>query len=208
MENVHNWGNKKQTLAYILTSRGDHFRFGSVFIKKNNQTEIFFFKKINWNRTETGSNRPVSVRFGSVQFFRAKTGSNRFGSVFPVLAQFFRFGSVFPVWLGFGSFFSGFLSVSVRFFRFFCLENQNRTEPASFFKNLIGLISFFSVRFFRLFFFRFSRFNWFYCFFCSTLFIIENKKLDWFLTSRSFPVGDVDSNLHACLCDCEHLLSF
>jgi hypothetical protein len=30
--------------------------FGSVFIKKNNQTEIFFKNK-NQNRTETGSNR-------------------------------------------------------------------------------------------------------------------------------------------------------
>jgi hypothetical protein len=26
-------------------SRGDHFWFGSVFIKKSNQTEIFFLKK-------------------------------------------------------------------------------------------------------------------------------------------------------------------
>jgi hypothetical protein len=50
--------------------RGVHFRFGSVFIKKNNQTD-FFLKK-----TETGSNRPVLVRF-----CRAKTGSNQFGSV-------------------------------------------------------------------------------------------------------------------------------
>jgi hypothetical protein len=39
-------------------------RFGSVFIKKSNQTD--FFKKKNRNRTETGSNRPVSVRFGSI----------------------------------------------------------------------------------------------------------------------------------------------
>jgi hypothetical protein len=74
-------------------------RFGLVWFlsKKNNQTN--FFKK-NWNRTETGSNRPVSV-----WFFRAKTGSNRFGS-------FFRFGLVFSclarffsVWVRFG--FSG-----------------------------------------------------------------------------------------------------
>jgi len=26
-----------------VEDKGDHFRFGSVFIKKNNQTEIFFF---------------------------------------------------------------------------------------------------------------------------------------------------------------------
>lgn len=47
----------------IVWTRGDHFRFSSVFIYKNNQTEIL--KK---NR-----NRPVSVRFGSVQFFMEKT---------------------------------------------------------------------------------------------------------------------------------------
>jgi hypothetical protein len=42
--------------------------FGSVrfFPIKTNQTEIFFFLKSNRNRTETESNRPVSVRFGSV----------------------------------------------------------------------------------------------------------------------------------------------
>jgi len=102
-----------------VEDKGDHFRFGSVFIKKNNQTEIIFFKKKNRNRTETGSNRPVSVRF-----FRAKTGSNRFwlgffrfDSVFSVLARFFRFGSVFfRFFVGFGS---------VRFFRFF----GYKTEP-------------------------------------------------------------------------------
>jgi hypothetical protein len=70
--------------------------FGSVrFLSKKVTKPKFFLKK----KTETGSNRPVSVRFG---FFRAKTGSNQFGSVFPVLARFSRF------WLGF-------LSVSVQF---------------------------------------------------------------------------------------------
>ena len=81
----------------MIMTRGDHFRFGSVFINKSNQTEIFFFEK----KTETGSNRPVSVRF----FY----GKNRFK---PVWLGFLGFGSVFSVWLGF---FSGFLSVSVRF---------------------------------------------------------------------------------------------
>jgi hypothetical protein len=56
--------------------------FGSVFIKKNNQTEIFFKNK-NRSRTETGSNRPVSVRF-----FRTKP-------VQTGLVWFSRFGSVF-----------------------------------------------------------------------------------------------------------------
>ena len=42
---------------------GDYFLFGSVFIKEI--TKLIFLKK-NQNRTETGSNRPVSVRFGLV----------------------------------------------------------------------------------------------------------------------------------------------
>jgi hypothetical protein len=67
--------------------------FGSVFIKKSNQTEIFFLKK-NRNRVKpTGFGL---VRFG---FFREKP-------VQTGLARFFRF------WLGF---FSGFFPVSMRF---------------------------------------------------------------------------------------------
>jgi hypothetical protein len=77
---------------------GDYFQFGSVFIKKSNQTEFFL------NKTKTGSNRPVLVRF-----FRTKTNSN-------------RSGSVFSVWLGFFSglalFFSGLGSVRFDFFGF------------------------------------------------------------------------------------------
>ena len=68
-------------------TRGDHFRFDSVFIKKNKATKPK--KKIEEKKkTETSSNLPVSVRFG---FFRTKTGSNRFGSVFLVWLGFFRF---------------------------------------------------------------------------------------------------------------------
>jgi hypothetical protein len=56
----------------------------------------------------------------------------------------FRFGFLGKnrfklVWLGFFRFFS----VSVRFFAY-----KTETEPAGFFKILIGLINFFSVRFF------------------------------------------------------------
>jgi hypothetical protein len=143
--------------SLIISYKGNYFRFGSVFINKNNQTKIFFFEK----KTETGSNRPVSVRFGSVWFFRVKTGSNQFGSVFPVFARFsrfwlgfFRFFSVwlgFSVWIGFSGlarFFVGF--GSVRFFRF--LVYKTETEPAGFFKILIGLIGFF---------FRFDFFGFF-----------------------------------------------
>jgi hypothetical protein len=125
-----------------LYARGDHFRFGSVFIKKNNQTEIFFFEKKKPKPGQTDR-----FRFG---FFRAKTG----------LARFFQFWLDF---LGFGSVFSGFGSVFFGLARFFAYKTK--TEPAGFFKNLIGLIGFFSVRFFRLFFFRFSRFNRFSSFF-------------------------------------------
>jgi hypothetical protein len=71
-------------------TRCNYFWFGWVFIKKIIKLKFYFLKK---NRTETGSNRPVSVRSGPV--FRAKTGSNRFDSVFPVLARFSQFGSVF-----------------------------------------------------------------------------------------------------------------
>jgi hypothetical protein len=123
--------------TYTKGIRGDHFRFDSVFIKKSNQTEFFFLKK-NRNRTKTDW-----VRF-------------RFLGQKPVWLGFFRFCSVF-------SFGSVFFPVSVRFFRFFAYKTG--TEPAGFFKNLIGLIDFFSVRFFRLFFFQFSWFNRFSSFF-------------------------------------------
>jgi hypothetical protein len=49
-------------------SKGDHFRFGSVFIKKINQTK-------------TGSNRLILVELGSV-FLEQKPVQTSFGSVF------------------------------------------------------------------------------------------------------------------------------
>jgi hypothetical protein len=104
----------------LFVIRGDHFRFGSVFIKTNNQTKIK--KKQNRNRV-----KPTG--FGL--FFRAKTGSTRFGLVFLVLAWFFRFwlgfGSVSSVWLGFFLIFFGFGSVrfgSVLFFQFFAYKTK------------------------------------------------------------------------------------
>jgi len=48
---------------YILV-RSDHFRFGSVFIKKNNQTEFFFLKKKT--ETEPKPGQTGLFRFGSV----------------------------------------------------------------------------------------------------------------------------------------------
>jgi len=88
-----------------IKTRGDHFRFGSVFIKKVTKPKNFFLKK-KQNRTETGSNRPVSVRFGSdflgqkpvqtglARFFRFWLGFFRFWLGFFGLARFFRFGSI------------------------------------------------------------------------------------------------------------------
>ena len=67
-----------------MFTRGDHFQFGSVFIKKKVTKPNLFFKK-NLNRTETGSNRPISVRFG---FLGQK----------PVWLDFF------PVWVRFSFF--------------------------------------------------------------------------------------------------------
>ena len=127
------------------------------FYKKKITKPKFFFEK----KTETGSNRPVSVRFGFLGQKPVQTGLARFSrfwlGFFRFWLGFFWFGSVFPVWLGF---FSGFLSGSVRFFAY-----KTETEPAGFFKNLIGLIGFFFGSVFSVFFFRFSRFNRFSGFF-------------------------------------------
>jgi len=134
MNNIENW-------EMMIMTRGDHFRFGSVFINKSNQTEIFFFWKKNRNRTETGSNRPVSVRF----FY----GKNRFK---PVWLGFLGFGSVFLVWLGFFRFFVGFGSVRFGFFGFLLIKPKpNRT--GRFFQKFNR---------FNRFFFRFGFFGYFF----------------------------------------------
>ena len=112
--------------------------FGSVrFLSKKVIKPKFFLKK----KTETGSNRPVSVRFGFFGKKPVQTG----------LARFSRFGSVFPVWLGFFSSFFRFRFGSV-------FSYKTKTEPAGFFKILIGSV-------FSVIFFRFSRFYQFFGFF-------------------------------------------
>jgi len=73
----------------MIYFRGNYFWFGSVFIKKNNQTEIFFKK----NRNQF---KPTG--FGSV--FWTKTGSNQFCSVFWFGSVFCRFGSGFFCFFG------------------------------------------------------------------------------------------------------------
>jgi hypothetical protein len=79
--------------------------FGSVrfLLKKITKLKFFFEKK-----TETGSNRPVSVRFGLV-FLEQK----------PVRTGLVRFSRFWLSFLGFGSVFSGFGSVFFGFFWFF-----------------------------------------------------------------------------------------
>jgi hypothetical protein len=86
--------------------------FGSVrfLSKKVTKPKFFFFEK----KPKPNRNRVKPTGFGSVQFgfFRAKTGSNRFGSVFSVLARFSRF------WLGFFRFWLGFFRFWLGFFQF------------------------------------------------------------------------------------------
>ena len=59
--------------------RGEHFRFGSVFCQNSNQTNFFFKKKTNQNRTEFIQNRPLSVRFGPVFLVKKIIKPNFFG---------------------------------------------------------------------------------------------------------------------------------
>jgi hypothetical protein len=103
--------------------------FGSVrfLSKKVTKPKLFFLKK----KPKPNRNRVKPTGFGSVRFFREKTGSNWFGSVFPVLARFFSvLARFFLVWLGFSGlarfwldfFFWFFVSFgSVWFFSVFCL---------------------------------------------------------------------------------------
>jgi hypothetical protein len=109
----------------LLICRGVYFRFGSVRFLSKKVTKPNFKKK----KTETGSNRPVSVRF-----FRAKP-------VQTSLARFFRFAPFFLVF-----------SVRVRFgFSGSRLKKSKPNRTGRFFQNFNRF--FFTVRFFRLFFF-------------------------------------------------------
>ena len=92
--------------------------------KKVTKLKFFFLKKKT--ETEPKPGQTDRFRFGSV-FFRAKTGSNRFGSVFLVLARFSRFWLGFSVWLCFFLVFCWFRFGSVRFFQFFGYKTE--TEP-------------------------------------------------------------------------------
>ena len=120
--------------------------FGSVWFlsKKVTKPKLFFFEK----KPKPNRNRVKPTGFGSVRFFRAKTGSNRFGSVFPVLARFSRF------WLGFFRFWLGFFRFGSVFFPVFCRFGSVRLVFFIFLvikPNLTG-------RFFQ----KFNRFNRFF----------------------------------------------
>jgi hypothetical protein len=118
--------------------------FGSVrFLSKKVTKPNCFLKK---PETESKPVQTDRFRFGSVRFFRTKTGSNRFGSVF----------------CRFGSFFSGFSSVWFGFFGFRLIKLKlNRT--GWFFQNFNRFNQFFSqFGFFSYFFQVFSVFRFFY----------------------------------------------
>jgi len=93
-------------------SRGDHFRFGSVFIKKSNQTKKKNFLKKKPKPGQTDRFWFGSVFYGKNRFKPVWLGFSGFGSVFSVFSSF---ASGFSGLARFGLVFSGFLSVSVRF---------------------------------------------------------------------------------------------
>jgi hypothetical protein len=87
--------------------------FGSVRFLSKKLTKLKFFLK----KTETGSNRPVSVRFGFLGQKPIQTGLVRFVSG---LARFSRFWlGLFPIWLGFLYFGLGFFRFWLSLARFF-----------------------------------------------------------------------------------------
>jgi hypothetical protein len=52
---LRQWKGTVLSIALMVggdNTRGDYFRFGSVFIKKNNQTEFFLKKKPNRNQVK------------------------------------------------------------------------------------------------------------------------------------------------------------
>ena len=139
------------------------------FYQKNNQTD--FFKK----KTETGSNRPVSVsvRLGFLEQKPVQTNRFRFGSAFQVRLSFFGLGLV---QFGLAQFFSGLARFfrfgfgSVRFFLF--QAYKTKTKLVGFLKILINFFLQFNILSF------FSRFNQFFSFFLTSNFHIISLKLD------------------------------
>jgi hypothetical protein len=133
--------------------RGDHFQFGSVFIKKK-------ITKLNLKKKKRNRVKPTG--FGSVRFsfLGKKPVQNGLAQFFRFCLDFFRFGSVFPALLGFSGlarFFFLVFSVSVRFgFFSFLLIKSNPNRTGWFFQNFNRFL-FGSV--FLVIFFWFSWFN-------------------------------------------------
>jgi hypothetical protein len=98
----------------------DYFLFGLVFIKKIIKLNYFLNKK-----TKTSSNRSISVRFGSVRFFRIKHVQTGLARFFLVWLGFFSLSSVWfsffdfrlikpePNWLVFSKFNQVFLRLNL-----------------------------------------------------------------------------------------------
>jgi hypothetical protein len=125
----------KPGLKTMFFSRGDYFRFNLVFIKKNNQTEICFFKKPKPVQTDR-------FRFGSVWFLWQK----------PVQAGLTRF-------FGLARFFQGFFRFGFSFFGFRLIKPKpNRT--GRFLKKFNWF--FFTIQFFQLFSWFFNFFSHLY----------------------------------------------
>ena len=133
-------------------------RFGSVFIKKSNQTEFFFFKK----KPKPNRNRFKPTGFGSVRFLRAKTG----------LARFFRFGSVLA---RFGSVFYPVFFGSVRFgFSGSRLKKPKPNRTGRFFQNFNRFIRFFS---------RFGFFGYFFSGLIGFSVFLNTPSINWYMIS-------------------------
>jgi hypothetical protein len=100
-----------------LNIKGDYFRFGSVFIKKSNQTEfVFFLKKPQLNRKWF-----KLTEFSFLEQKPVQTGLAGLGSV---LARFF------PVWFCFSGLARFFWFDSVLFSGFFRFQAyKTKTEP-------------------------------------------------------------------------------
>jgi hypothetical protein len=112
--------------------RGDHFRFGLVFIKKKVTKTSFFFLKKNQNRFKPTGFRSVILGKQPVQTDRL--GFFQFGSIFLGLGLvwfgFFGFRFIKPNWTG------QFFKNSNRFNRFFFMIRL-------LFFDFLGLIGFF-----------------------------------------------------------------
>ena len=99
----------------MIKSRGDHFRFGLVFIKKITKLKFFYLKIPK--PVQTGLARFFSLArfflvffgFGSIQFFQFQTYETEPVGFFKILIGFFH-GSVFLVIFFWFSRFFGFFA--------------------------------------------------------------------------------------------------